>query len=294
LVDRFYEKYLFSIYAVYAGLMSSHVIKKHGLEVIIERETSFGAGGVASFLTGRPMVLEIIGPRYSRFSLKKAKKILAYTKSMILDPVSPEKLVLVTAAADIESFKSNTNWKNVIRDRYHLQGYTVVGYIGTFARWHGLEELVVASLNIVQQYTNVRFLMVGPYFSAIKRFTEKYGVSSRYIFTGPVPYSEVPKYINAADILVAPYNPAKSELRRKYGIGSPLKVFEYMACKKPIVTTSLEPITQVVRNGQTGILVPPGDSESLSKAIIYLIQNVEIRDGTRLKRVILGKHSQNS
>lgn len=278
LVDRFYEKYLFTVYALYAGFITSHVIKRHDLEVIIERETSFGAGGVASFLTGRPMVLEIIGPRYSRFSFTKSKKILAYTESMIRDPVSPEKLELVTAAADIESFKPNPEWGKAVREKYDLQNCAVVGYIGTFAPWHGLEELVDASLKVIRGFSNVRFLMVGPYFNYARRLAEKNGVSRRYIFTGPVPYEEVPKYINAADILVAPYNPASSELRSKYGIGSPLKVFEYMACGKPVITTSVEPITRVIHDGHTGRLVPPGDSEALSEAIIHLIRNAETRD----------------
>lgn len=273
LVDRFYEKYLFSVYTLYAGLVISRVIKQYNLEVIIERETSFGAGGVASVLTGRPMVLEIIGPRYSRFSFKKSEKILAYTKSMIKDSFSSEKLELVTAAADIENFRPNAKWGKIIREKYNLQNFVVIGYIGTFSRWHGMEELIDASKGILKRFSNVRFLLVGPYFNSIREFAKRRGVSNVFTFTGPIPYEEVPKYINAADILVAPYNPFKSELRKKYGIGSPLKVFEYMACGKPVVTTSVHPITEVVRAGDTGVLVPPGDSNALSEAIIYLIEN---------------------
>jgi glycosyltransferase involved in cell wall biosynthesis len=62
-------------------------------------------------------------------------------------------------------------------------------------------------------------------------------------------------------------------LRNKYGIGSPLKVFEYMACMKPVITSSLEPITSVIKNGVNGLLVPPGDSESLAESIIRLLKN---------------------
>jgi len=273
LVGKLYERYLFTIYSLFAGLIASHIIKKYGIEIIIERETSFGAGAIASTITKKPMILEIIGPRYSKFSFKRSKKILAYTRSMISDPPPYEKLVLVTAAADIESFKPNPAEGMPIHERYHLQDYVVVGYVGTFARWHGIEKLIDASIKVLGRFSNVRFLMVGPYFKYAKELVQECGVSNAYVFTGPVSYEDVPKYVNAADILVAPYNPVKSELRRKYGIGSPLKVFEYMACGKPVITTSVEPITQVVQNGKTGILVPPGDSEALAEAIIHLVEN---------------------
>lgn len=271
-LNEIYAGYLFTVFPLYAGLVSSEIIKKHNVELIIERETSFGAGAIASAITGRPMILEIIGPRYSRRSFRRSRKILAYTKSMIREPVPPEKLALVTAAADVELFKQDATQRKLVREKYRLQDSIVVGYVGTFAEWHGIEELIDASEKVLKRYPNVKFLMVGPYFKHAKELTQKRGISNAYVFTGPVPYAEVPSYINAADILVAPYNPKRSELRRKYGIGSPLKIFEYMACAKPVITTSVEPITQVVHEGKTGIVIPAGDSEALSKAVINLIE----------------------
>ena len=272
LLDKIYAGYLFTIFPLYAGVISSHVIKEYDVELIIERETSFGAGAVASTITGRPMILEIIGPRYSRLSFRKSKKILAYTRSMIRKHAPPEKLAFVTAAADLELFKPDPAQRKLTREKHDLQDSVVVGYVGTFAKWHGIEELIDASNRVLKRYSNVQFLMVGPYFKHTKKLTQKRGISNAYVFTGPVPYVDVPKYMNAADILVAPYNPAKSELRKKYGIGSPLKVFEYMACAKPVITTYVQPITQVVHEGKTGVLVPAGDTEALSEAIINLIE----------------------
>ena len=272
LFNEIYAGYLFTIFSLYAGVFSAHIIKKYDIELIIERETSFGAGVIASTITQRPMILEIIGPRYSKRSFRKSKKIIAYTKSMIRETVPPEKLAFVAAAADVETFKPDNAQRKLTREKYNLQDLIVIGYVGTFAKWHGIEELVDASEKVLKQYSNVRFLMVGPYFKYAKELTQKRGISSAYVFTGPVPYVEVPKYINAADILVAPYNPAKSELRKKYGIGSPLKVFEYMACGKPVITTSVQPITQVIHERKTGVLVPAGDPKALSEAIVSLIE----------------------
>jgi glycosyltransferase involved in cell wall biosynthesis len=273
LLDKFYECYLFTIYAIYAGLFASSIIEKYGVEVIIERETSFGAGAIASIVSKRPMILEVIGPRYSKLSFKRSKKVLAYTPAMIHDPISQDKLVLVTAAADVEKFRPDLAKRKVIRKKYGLQDSLVIGYVGTFAEWHGIKELIDASVRVIEHFPNVKFLMVGPYFENARKLVAERGVTARFVFTGPVPYVDVPSYINAADILLAPYNPARSELRRKYGIGSPLKLFEYMACGKPVVTTSVSPIDQVIQNGKNALIVPPGDSAALASAIISLAQN---------------------
>jgi len=274
-VSRLYEAYLFTIFALVAGLTVARIVKKYGLDAIIERETSFGAGAISSILTGRPVILEIIGPRYSRLSIWKAKKILAYTKLMLRNFVPSKKLVFVTAAVDEKKFRPDWAERESLREKMHLSNLVVVGYVGTFAKWHGIEELIDASERVLKEFPNVRFLMVGPYYEQAKHLVELHGISNAYTFTGAVPYSEVARYVNAADILVAPYNPAKSELRRKYGIGFPLKVFEYMACGKPVITTSVEPITQVLKNGKTGILVAPGEVEALARSLINLIHNSE-------------------
>ena len=270
---KMYTSYLFTIYSSLAGFLSARIIRRYGLDIIIERETSFGAGAIASILTNKPLILELIGPRYSKRSITMSKKIILYTQSMLQDPVQPEKLFFVTAATDTNSFKSDSAAGISIREKYLLQFSPIIGYVGTFPNWHGIEELIYSSIKVLKRFPNTKFLMVGPYYKYAKELTEKLGISDAYIFTGPVPYQEVPRYINAADIMVAPYNPSRNELRRKYGIGSPIKIFEYMACGKPVITTELEPITNVVQNGKTGIIVPPGDTNSLSEALIRLLEN---------------------
>ncbi len=277
-IDHAYAKYLFIAYAVYAGSISSQIIRRHGLDVILERETSFGAGAVANMVTGKPMILELIGPRYSRASIRRAKKVLAYTRNAIPYHLPSGKVVFVDAAVDPDVFKPDPVQRKLIRERYHFGDSPVVGYVGTFAKWHGVEELIHGSMKLLTQYPQVRFLMVGPYFTWAKELAEKLKISEAYTFTGPIPHQEVPNYINASDIMVAPYNPQKSELRKKYGIGSPLKLFEYMACSRPVISTSMPPITRVIRERETGLLIPEGNSEALNEAIACLIEKPSLAE----------------
>lgn len=276
LMDLIYRLYLFTIYALYTGIITARIIKRNNIDVIIERETSFGAGAIASILTGRPLVLELIGPRYNILSPRRASKILVYSRDMIPDERFEKKLVIVTAAVDTELFKPDRQQREEIRERYGLNSSKVIGYVGTFQIWHGVEELIYASKDLLKEHKEIKFLMIGPYFEEMETLTERLGIRDFYVFTGPVSYKEVPSFINASDILVAPYNPDRSDIRRRYGIGSPLKIFEYMACAKPLIATSVKPITDVIHDGLNGMLVSPGGIDSLRKALIELIENVPI------------------
>jgi glycosyltransferase involved in cell wall biosynthesis len=82
--------------------------------------------------------------------------------------------------------------------------------------------------------------------------------------------------INAADIAVAPYleNP-------QLGLwGSPMKLFEYMACGAAVVASNLGQITEVIQDGYNGLLTPASDVPALASAILRLIEKPELR--TRL------------
>jgi glycosyltransferase involved in cell wall biosynthesis len=135
--------------------------------------------------------------------------------------------------------------------------------------------------------------MVGPYFEKVKEQVERTPFKDSFIFAGPVPHEKVPAFINAMDITVAPYNPSKSPLRSEYGIGSPLKVFEYMACGKPVIATSVEPVLRIINHMENGILVPPGDSKALAKAISFAVQNREKMEeiGEKGRQTVLAKYS---
>jgi len=212
---------------------------------------------------------------------------------MLRNPVRSDRLVFVEASADTEKFRPNEAWGRMVREKYGLGGAVVVGYVGTFAGWHGIEDLIHASLIVARRCPNVRFLMVGPNYEWAERLTAERGVKNLFTFTGPIPYDQVPWFINAADVLVAPYNPARSELRRRYGIGSPLKLFEYMACGKPVVATAVPPIRRVVRDGVNALLVPPGDVNALADAIIRLIEDPPFagRLGKTARKEVVGRYS---
>ena len=100
----------------------------------------------------------------------------------------------------------------------------------------------------------------------------------RITLTGSVPQEEVPKYIRAMDVSVAPY----PKLERFYF--SPIKIIESMATGRTVVASRIGQIPELIRDGETGVLVPPGEPKALAKAIQQLATDSE-------KAKALGKHA---
>jgi glycosyltransferase involved in cell wall biosynthesis len=270
-VASLYYLYLRTIFMVYASLVARRVITRYGLDAIVERETSFGAGGFASLLTGKPLVLEMIGPRYSRLSARLSSSVLYYTESMLHEWVDRKKCVKVTAGVNLGLFRPDYDARKSLRSRLHFGGDTVIGYVGSFQEWHGVGAALQAAALLKKRGISVSLLLVGPSFEPYLSIAKALGVSEQCTFVGPVGYKEVSGYINACDILVAPYDPSKDPLRRQFGMGSPLKVLEYMACEKPVVSTSVPPIDSMLGGSEAIALVEPGDPASLADALEGLI-----------------------
>jgi glycosyltransferase involved in cell wall biosynthesis len=275
--SRVYRMYLSTAFALFSGLAAARIVKRHNLQAIIERETSLGAGALASLITGRPLILEVNGPRISPISIRRASRITAYSNSMVGEEAR-KKTTIVDAGVNLELFRPDREYRAKMREKYNLGDSPVVSYVGSFQTWHGVDDLVRASQSVIEVFPNAKFLMVGPGFGPTRRLAEEMGVSDAFIFTGPVPYNFVPQYVNAADILVSPTDPSKSAWTLKHGPPEQFKIFEYMACRKPVIATSIGPMLRIVKDGVTGITVAPGDFRALSEAIIKLTRDPKLAD----------------
>lgn len=294
-----YELYLQTLFPLFIATEVARLVKENSIDVIFERETSFGAGAIASIMTGRPYVLEVIGNRVTSLQLARSRKIVAYSSRMFEGTANVEKVELVTGAVDSELFKPDANAGREIRSLYSVGDGPVIGFVGTFQEWQGMDDLIAAAVQVLRRYPGAKFLMVGPYYSETQTKVSSMGIARSFIFTGPVNYREVPSYMNAADVLVAPYNPdaiRSTEQVRRYGLGSPLKVFEYMSVGKPSITTDIRPISDAIRDGVTGYLVPPGAPDQLSAAIQKVLDNpVEAeRVGRMAREEVVASYSWSS
>ena len=95
------------------------------------------------------------------------------------------------------------------------------------------------------------------------------GLADRFTFTGGVPHVEVPSYLNAMDVTVLP-----STLKYM----SPIKIYEYMAMRKPVIAPSGNSITEeVIIPYKNGLLFDAGSEDALRNALMTLATNPEFR-----------------
>ncbi len=243
-------------------------------DVIYERCTSYGLGAVLSRVLGIPLLTMILDQRYSWLSLLQARRLVA-TRLDLVPRAVRHKAVKVSWGANAERFDASLDGAPV-RARHGLGDDFVVGYSGSFKPWHGVDVLVDAAARLADR--SVRFLLVGdgPLRSELERRVAALGLADRFVFTGSVPYDEVPAQLAAADVCVAPFVPERHGPSRRRGfVLDPLKVFEYLAQRKPTITIRAANIEALFDDGEHLQLVTPGDPAALADAIAHAMDHPE-------------------
>jgi glycosyltransferase involved in cell wall biosynthesis len=150
----------------------------------------------------------------------------------------------------------------------------VVVFVGNIAPWQGVDILLESAFQLLPKNETLKFLIVGD--GLLRRTLVKKAEDSKWgkkiIFLGMRPYEEIPFLINIADICVAPFI---GERNRKTGV-SPLKIYEYMACGQPVVSSRIEGL-EFIEKEYAGELAEPDDAVSLAKALQDLLTNTDMR-----------------
>ncbi len=142
----------------------------------------------------------------------------------------------------------------------------VVLYSGNLFPWKGIHTLADC-IEYLPSNCKVVFLGGSPdTLPAFRKYVEgRKGIE----ILGYKPRSEVRSYLDAADVLVLP-NSSKDPMS---AYTSPLKLFEYMAARKPIVASRIPSLQEILRDGENAILFNPDDPEDLAKKIQWIFDN---------------------
>ncbi|MGD8750767.1 MAG: glycosyltransferase family 4 protein [Anaerolineales bacterium] len=222
----------------------------------------------------------------AKFTYRVASRIITVSQVAKLQLVEkwvldPDKIVVIPNGVDARLFATK-NDPNIIREEFSVKPGPVIGFVGGFQPWHGLEYLVEVFALVLEEVPAAQLLLVGDGISRpiIERKMEDLGIESSVVLTGFVPQNRVPDLLSITDVAVLPYPKLPKELWF-----SPLKLYEYMAAEKAIVASRSGQIAEVIRNGHNGILVDPEEVSGFSQAIINLL-----RDPVKMQR--LGKNAR--
>ncbi|MCM1984470.1 glycosyltransferase family 4 protein [Lyngbya confervoides] len=167
-----------------------------------------------------------------------------------------------------------------------------VGFVGTLKPWHGLEHLIDAFAQLQHQVPRARLLIVGegPQRQTLELRVLQQGLEDKVQWTGAVPPTQIPDCLRQMTVAVAPYPPLDDFYF------SPLKVMEYMAAGLPVVASQLGQIEEIITDGVTGLLCPPGESYPLSQTLERLWRSPHLcrRLGTAARQRVLTHYTWDS
>lgn len=205
--------------------------------------------------------------------LKKADRIIVLTnparEDLIEKGITQEKICVVPDAVDPMLFKNPLS-KEAARQKLVLPLHqTIILYTGHLYAWKGVHTLVDAGEKLP---SNTHVYFVGGTEQDVLQFKERNKGKDYMTIVGYVPHAEVPLWLWASDILVLP-NSSRENISSRYT--SPLKLFEYMMAKRPIIASDLPSIRDVLTT-ENATLFTPDDPQALQSAISRVLTNTEI------------------
>jgi glycosyltransferase involved in cell wall biosynthesis len=292
---------LYTTYQLFLFFYLIHFVKKTKVDVIYSRLGMFSlAPVVVSKITKIPHIVEVNGvigeelkmvgvPRVfvksfefvEKHIYKFSQRIITVTKNIKKELIgkyalSEKKIIVVPNGANTDLFRP----LNIKRAKKELdlddKSFHVI-FVGYLVQWQGVDRLINAAPFVLKEVPNTKFIIVGEgrILNALKAQVEELNITDKFIFTGKVPYEVIPLYINACDVCAAPFIRERNE---KIGL-SAIKVYEYLACGKPVVASNIEGVGDLLEISKSGIPVEPGNCEDLGGGIVKLLEDKKLRDG---------------
>lgn len=204
-----------------------------------------------------------------KYNLKKADKILSTSHVMAKETkLYTNKDIEVTPfGIDMEQFKPTST-----KEEFFNKEDIVIGTVKTLEDKYGIEYLIRAFKIVSDKYSNLplKLLIVGggSLEKNLKNLVKELNIEDKAIFTGRVPFADVPKYHNMLSVSVSVSN------SESFGVA----IIEASSCSKPVVVSNVGGLPEVVEDGVSGFVVPPRDPQKTAEAIEKLVLDKSLRE----------------
>jgi len=191
----------------------------------------------------------------------------AVKRDLLAHSVRDAKVVVVHNGINLSRYEACPEGARKIRNEFGFSDeVSVITAVALACPRKGLEYLLEALPEILKEKPSTKVLLVGggPLTEALKKQASELGVGENVIFTGI--RNDIPEILAATDVAVLP---SLSE-----GLG--VAILEAMSCARPVVASNLDEISEMVVDGETGLLVPPRNPEKIAEAIIRLLKDEQL------------------
>lgn len=208
----------------------------------------------------------------SRDSFRGVVAISGVHRRMLTSSGWPEEKVMTAhSGVDLSQFEEARKTEGDVRSRFNAQGRPVILYAGSLYPGKGGEQVLLAA----ERMKEAKFVLIGGRDFEVARLKERCDSLSleNVELVGHVSHGEVPAYLMAADVLIAPFTEEGRDIAGKVIIthASPMKLFEYMAAGKPIVTSHIGAIPEILRHEESALLIAPGSVDELVRNLSRLL-----------------------
>jgi glycogen(starch) synthase len=196
---------------------------------------------------------------------------------LIARGIDPAKIMVSPNGVDLGLFGDPSPRDATLADELGLKN-EVIGFIGSFYDYEGLDDLIAAMPALVRQRPAAQLLLVGggPMEEALRAQAAASPAASRIRFVGRVPHDEVEHYYGVTDILAYP-----RKAMRLTELVTPLKPLEAMAQRRLVAASDVGGHRELIRDGDTGTLFAPGDPDAIAAALAGLLAD---RSGWEARR----------
>lgn len=227
-------------------------------------------------IKGRNIYLKRLARTFSRGFVRKAECVITpsnktakYLKYKC--KVKNKPIYVIPTGIDIQPFnKSNFTLeeKNKLKESLGIKkDEKVILFLGRVAEEKSIDVLMNVMPDVFKSYPNSKFLIVGdgPSKKALEEQASSLGIKDKVVFTGKIPYNEVPKYYNLGDVFI------NASITETQG----LTFIEAMAAEVPIVAKYAPNLSEFIKNGKNGILVRK--NSDFKDAIVNVLTNDDLR-----------------
>jgi PEP-CTERM/exosortase A-associated glycosyltransferase len=258
--------------------------RRHGIPVVYEVRACWEDAAVDHGSTREG------SPRYratralETYALRRADAVTVICEGLRREfesrGIPADKITVIPNAVEVHNFRFGAQPDAELRRALGLEGATVLGFIGSFYAYEGLDLLLEALPRLLPARPQLRILLVGggPQEAALKTQVQRLGIADKVIFTGRVPHAEVQRYYDLVDLLAYPRHPM-----RLTELVTPLKPLEAMAQGQILVASDVGGHRELIRDGDTGYLFAAGSVGALAQSIERALSLRREWDAMRLR-----------